>query len=75
MNNVPILFEKLEECCGCAACVNICPQKAIKMQEDTEGFLYPFVELDKCIKCHLCEKVCALKRDKDTKHYNQLDKN
>lgn len=73
MNNVPILFEKLEECCGCAACVNICPQKAIKMQEDTEGFLYPFVELDKCIKCHLCEKVCALKRDKDTKRYNQLD--
>lgn len=28
------------------------------MQEDSEGFLYPKVDLSLCIDCHLCEKVC-----------------
>ena len=28
-------------CCGCTACMNICPKKAISMIEDKEGFLYP----------------------------------
>ena len=25
-------------CCGCNACVQICPQKCIIMEEDYEGF-------------------------------------
>ena len=33
----------IEECTGCGACFAICPQKAIKMEEDEEGFLYPVV--------------------------------
>lgn len=45
-------------CCGCSACVQICPKKCIGMQEDKEGFLYPLVDLDTCINCGLCEKVC-----------------
>lgn len=73
MSNVPILFKRSEDCCGCAACVNICPKKVIEMQEDKEGFLYPvIVGKSKCISCRLCEKVCALKEDKDTRYYNSL---
>ena len=47
-----------ENCCGCSSCVQICPKKCIRMQEDKEGFLYPVVDLDTCINCGLCEKVC-----------------
>lgn len=47
-------------CCGCTACVNICPQQAIKMVEDFEGFLYPQVDAQKCVNCGLCDKVCPI---------------
>ena len=45
-------------CCGCSACEQICPRRCITMQEDSEGFLYPFVDEARCIDCGLCEKVC-----------------
>ena len=47
------------DCCGCTACVSICSNKAITMQPDGLGFLYPVVDVDKCVQCGLCEKVCA----------------
>ena len=31
-------------CCGCQACVSICPVHAIEMKENEEGFLYPVVD-------------------------------
>ena len=46
------------ECTGCGACVSICPRKAITMQPDEEGFLYPAVNGDLCVECDLCEKRC-----------------
>ena len=49
------------DCCGCTACMNICPKKAIQMVEDEEGFLYPKVDKSLCINCGLCEKVCPIK--------------
>jgi len=48
------------KCCGCSACVQRCPRHCIQMEEDSEGFLYPHVDLEKCIDCHLCEKVCPV---------------
>lgn len=53
-------IEKLDklECCGCGACFQKCPQKAILMKENKEGFLYPIINKEKCINCGLCEKVC-----------------
>ena len=30
-----------QKCCGCGACVQACPKKAITMQEDSDGFLFP----------------------------------
>ena len=45
-------------CTACGACANICPQNAIQMKEDEQGFLYPSIDEEKCINCNLCEKVC-----------------
>ena len=46
------------QCCGCTACVSICPKQCITMREDEEGFLYPVVDSSHCIDCNLCKKVC-----------------
>lgn len=46
-------------CCGCGACVSVCPKKAIVMKPDENGFFYPHVEENKCVHCNLCENVCS----------------
>ena len=53
------------ECCGCTACVSICPHDAIIMQPDALGFLYPKIDEMKCVGCGLCEKVCAFNENYD----------
>ena len=47
-------------CSGCSACFNICPQRAISMEENAEGFLYPQIDKDKCNNCGLCTKICPV---------------
>ena len=47
-------------CCGCEACVQICPKQCISFNEDAEGFRYPMVDKRICIDCGLCEKVCPI---------------
>lgn len=49
-----------QDCCGCEACVQICPKGCMCMVEDTEGFLYPQVDKSVCVNCGLCEKVCPV---------------
>ena len=46
------------KCCGCEACVNICPVHCIIMVEDGEGFRYPHVDKEKCINCGACKRTC-----------------
>ena len=41
------------ECCGCTACVEICPQKCIEMKMDEEGFFYPNVNESLCVNLSL----------------------
>lgn len=76
---VPILFEKKEDCCGCGACLNICPKHAISMQEDECGFVYPVIDEKKCIRCGLCKSVCAFQNVEETnepiKCYAAVSKN
>lgn len=45
-------------CCGCGACINICPKQCISFKEDNEGFLYPNVDAKDCINCNICNRVC-----------------
>ena len=59
--DIPILFNRKEECCGCTACYAICPKEAISMIEDDEGFEYPEINNDICIRCFKCLQVCPLK--------------
>lgn len=49
-----------DKCCGCSACISVCPKGCISMSEDKEGFLYPIIDSVKCIDCGLCEKVCPV---------------
>lgn len=49
-----------KDCCGCSACVQVCPKQCITMIEDQEGFLYPDTNTKTCIDCGLCEKVCPV---------------
>ena len=48
------------DCCGCEACVQICPKKCIDVSRDNQGFLYPQVDKESCVNCSLCEKVCPV---------------
>lgn len=50
------------DCCGCSACVNVCPKQCIYMNKDAEGFSYPMILKMDCSNCGLCEKVCPMNR-------------
>lgn len=63
---VPKLFNSKEECCGCGACVNICPRNAITMSEDECGYIYPIIDELKCVRCGKCKTVCAFQNEKVT---------
>lgn len=60
---VPVLYEDEAECCGCGACVSVCPRDAIEMRPDRYGFLYPEIDEGRCVRCLMCLKVCAFKSD------------
>lgn len=45
-----------KRCCGCVSCVQRCPKQCITLSEDSEGFLYPAVDIGKCI----CKRVQKL---------------
>ena len=53
------------KCCGCEACVQVCPKQCISFTPDYEGFSYPKVDEALCIKCGLCEKVCPVLQQYD----------
>lgn len=55
-----IQIHDTKDCCGCEACMQRCPKGCISMQSDSEGFLYPKINLAECIGCGLCEKVCPV---------------
>lgn len=56
-------FISRNKCCGCGACVEICPKKALTMEEDEEGFLRPVLNMDFCIDCGGCDNVCPMKSE------------
>lgn len=62
MNKYLTLLDK-KMCCGCGACSDICPEKCIEMNFDSEGFIYPKVDLNKCINCNACKRVCPMENE------------
>ena len=71
---LPVLFEKKENCCGCSACFAVCPDRAITMQTDEEGFLYPKINEEKCVFCYRCLTVCAFKVDQHGRTLENTEK-
>lgn len=63
-----IKLENKKDCCGCMACVQICPNECIGIKSDEEGFNYPSVNTDACINCGLCNKVCPIINNKKNQH-------
>ena len=66
-----IIITDKKDCCGCSACMNICPKHCITMKSDDEGFLYPEIYDRECINCDMCEKVCPVVKAKDFTPYNE----
>ena len=50
------------DCCGCTACMAVCPKKCIEMKDDIEGFKYPSIDTNKCIHCDKCNSVCPIQK-------------
>lgn len=77
MENIYLKTLDKKTCNGCGICVKECPVEAIKMVEDTEGFLYPVIDEEKCINCNKCKNICSNFNDsKDyDKAYMAINKN
>ncbi len=56
-----------ELCCGCMACINVCPVHAIQRVVDEKGFYSVSVDSEVCINCGKCLSVCPI-------HYTQEER-
>lgn len=48
-----------DDCCGCGACVSVCPKKCISLQLNAKGFYNPVMS-EECVKCSKCVKACQI---------------
>ncbi len=52
----------LNRCTGCSACLHICSQKAISLQEDPAQY-YGYaacIDTSRCVDCGACRKICPV---------------
>ncbi len=49
-----------KDCCGCMACVPVCPENCIAVTVDEEGFEYPVRDAARCTDCGKCTAVCPV---------------
>lgn len=52
-----------KNCCGCGACVAVCPKNCIEMIPNKYGFVYPNVDLERCVSCGQCVHVCGWRQE------------
>lgn len=50
----------INDCCGCAACVDSCNQGAIELIEDRNGFYFPKINDTQCVNCGMCIRACHI---------------
>lgn len=62
-----VLYED-NHCSGCALCLSVCPNNAISLTKNSEGFLYPSIDKGRCINCGLCERICPFNRNTSTEN-------
>lgn len=48
------------KCTGCFTCENVCPNAAIHLELNDEGFYYPVVNGEKCVDCSICVNRCPI---------------
>ena len=48
------------DCCGCGACVSVCPVGAVQIKINDFGFYAAAFDLNICIDCGRCGKVCPI---------------
>lgn len=60
-----------QDCTGCLACVNVCPQQALKIDVDNEGFYVPSLNAEKCTECLLCQNRCPILNPVTNKSFKQ----
>lgn len=54
-----------KKCTSCMSCYCSCPQGAIQIITDKEGFYYPQVDETKCSHCGICNRVCPITNNKN----------
>lgn len=59
------------KCTGCSACVNSCPQNAINMIKDENGFMQISIDESRCIDCKLCKSICPILNKKNCNSINK----
>lgn len=65
-----ISIKNKQDCSGCEACKNVCPNDCIEMMRDEEGFLYPKVNSESCIECNVCNNTCPIFNPPDNESYS-----
>ena len=64
------IIDQRDNCYGCAACVNICPNDCIKICQDALGFrMISMLNADACISCGQCSAVCPAKSNAVRQEY------
>lgn len=58
MSNNILSEETYYSCTGCSACGLICPNGAISLTINNEGFYVPIIDTKYCVNCGLCKEVC-----------------
>lgn len=48
---------EVDKCTGCMSCIEICPRKAISI-EDTLSAYNAIIDESKCVSCQICQRIC-----------------